>query len=329
VQADGKIVAGGFFTTLGGQPRKSLARLNPDGSLDDMFSPEANNEVFALALQADGKIVAGGGFTTLDGQTRIRIARLNSDGSLDAAFNPGVVGDGEIGALALQADGKIVVGGIFTTLGGLPRDRIGRFSNDTAALQKLTVAGDGASVTWTRGGSSPEVGRVTFELSIDGVTYTPLGEGTRIPGGWEMDGLALPFEQNFYIRARGYYATGYSTGSGSAVESVRSAFLNVIIPAITSADSATFVVSTEGSFTMTATGGPVPELTLSGTLPEGVTISDHGDGTATLAGTPAAGTTGSYPLTITASNGMTPDATQSFTLTISPAIIYLPLVFKR
>ena len=56
-----------------------------------------------------------------------------------------------------------------------------------------------------------------------------------------------------------------------------------------------------------------------GALPSGVTFTDNGDGTATLAGTPAAGTSGSYPLTITASNGVSPDATQNFTLTVNPS----------
>jgi len=69
------------------------------------------------------------------------------------------------------------------------------------------------------------VRRVTLELSPDGVTYTPLGAGTRIAGGWRLSGLALPFEQNLFIRARGYYTTGYENGSGSVVESVRNAYL--------------------------------------------------------------------------------------------------------
>jgi len=57
-------------------------------------------------------------------------------------------------------------------------------------------------------------------------------------------------------------------------------------------------------------------LSESGSLPSGVTFTDNGDGTATLAGTPASGSDGSYPFTITASNGISPDATQSFTLTV-------------
>ena len=89
-------------------------------------------------------------------------------------------------------------------------------------------------------------------------------------------------------------------------------------PAITSANGTTFTVGTAGSFTVTATGFPAPTLTETGTLPTGVTFVDNGNGTATLAGTPGAGTAAGspYTLTITAANGFLPNATQSFTLTV-------------
>ncbi len=99
-------------------------------------------------------------------------------------------------------------------------------------------------------------------------------------------------------------------------------------PAITSADSTTFVAGMPGSFTVTATGVPTPGIDLDGALPAGVTFTDHGDGTASLAGTPAAGATGEYPLMVTASNGVPPDATQAFTLTVE-ARIYLPLLVRN
>ena len=60
-------------------------------------------------------------------------------------------------------------------------------------------------------------------------------------------------------------------------------------------------------------------LSKTGALPAGVSFTDNGDDTATIAGTPAAGTGGSYPLTIKASNGVSPDATQTFTLTVNEA----------
>lgn len=88
-------------------------------------------------------------------------------------------------------------------------------------------------------------------------------------------------------------------------------------PALTSANSAKFIVGSAGSFEVKATGNPTPTLTKTGDLPSGVTFTDNGNGTATLAGTPDAGTQGSYPLTITAANGITPDATQAFTLHVN------------
>ena len=70
---------------------------------------------------------------------------------------------------------------------------------------------------------------------------------------------------------------------------------------------------------MTTSGLPTPALSETGTLPTGVTFTDNGDGTATLAGTPAAGTNGVYSFSIGATNGISPDASQSFTLTVDVA----------
>ena len=62
-------------------------------------------------------------------------------------------------------------------------------------------------------------------------------------------------------------------------------------------------------------------MTETGALPGGVTFTDNGDGTATLAGTPAANSAGVYPLTLTASNGDQPDSVQSFTFTVGQKIL--------
>src|SRR5882724_3894965 len=100
---------------------------------------------------------------------------------------------------------------------------------------------------------------------------------------------------------------------------VIASFLPPSAPTITSANSATLVVGALGTFTVTTTGAPTPTLTRAGTLPGGVTFTDNGNGTATLSGTPAANTGGIYPITITASNGVLPNATQNFTLTVNQA----------
>ncbi|MEI6395962.1 MAG: immunoglobulin domain-containing protein, partial [Verrucomicrobiota bacterium] len=132
VQPDGKILVGGSFTMLSGQPRNYIGRLNADGTLDSGFNPGANGGVSSLAVQADGKILVGGGFTTLGSQTHTNIGRLNVDGSVDSGFNPGAGGGSNpwVGSMAVQADGKILVGGNFTMLAGQTRNRIARLNAD-------------------------------------------------------------------------------------------------------------------------------------------------------------------------------------------------------
>ena len=89
LQADGKILVAGSFTTLGERTRDRIGRLNPDGTLDTGFNPGADGGVSSLAVQADGKILVGGDFTTLGGQTRNRLGRLNADGTLDTELQSG------------------------------------------------------------------------------------------------------------------------------------------------------------------------------------------------------------------------------------------------
>ena len=90
-------------------------------------------------------------------------------------------------------------------------------------------------------------------------------------------------------------------------------------PAITSPASTTFQVGTAGSFTFAATGTVAPTFTLTGALPNGLTLTNTGSGQATLTGTPAAGTGGTYNLVATASNGVMPNSTQNFVLTVNQA----------
>jgi outer membrane protein assembly factor BamB len=82
----------------------------------------------------------------------------------------------------------------------------------------------------------------------------------------------------------------------------------------TSLSAAPFTVGTPGTFTVTATGAPAPSLSETGSLPGGVTFNAS---TGVLSGTPAASTAGTYSITFTASSGVTPNATQNFTLTVN------------
>ena len=123
LQADGGIVVGGDFTALapggGAMLPQTIARVNPDGTVDPTFDPSANTMVNALTVQIDGRILVGGRFTTLAPNgatpvTRNYLARVNVDGSLDASFNPNP--NSILGAIAVQADGRILIGGEFSTL---------------------------------------------------------------------------------------------------------------------------------------------------------------------------------------------------------------------
>ena len=122
------------------------------------------------------------------------------DGTIEQLPNaPGGYG------VALQADGKILTTG----------QHLFRLHNDPA-VQSLTITGD-AKVQWMRSGTAPEVGLVTFERSIDsGATWTMLGRGTRISGGWELAVPGLP--SGAVIRARGRTAGGRSNANTGIVE---------------------------------------------------------------------------------------------------------------
>ena len=91
VQADGKILVGGDFTTLGGQTRNYIGRLNADGTLDTGFNPGPRRWVVCIRWRCrrTGRFWWAAHFTTLGGQPRNNIGRLNADGTLDTGFNPG------------------------------------------------------------------------------------------------------------------------------------------------------------------------------------------------------------------------------------------------
>ena len=149
IQPDGKSIIAGDFMRYNGTPRNRIARLNSDGLLDASFDPGwgANDRVGCSAVQPDGKIVLCGAFTGFNGAARNRITRLNSNGSLDASFNPGSGANNQILSLALQTDGKILIGGIFTSYNGTARNRIARLNTD-GSLDASFLPGSGTNVVY-------------------------------------------------------------------------------------------------------------------------------------------------------------------------------------
>ncbi len=248
VQPDGKILIAGNFTILNGNAVDYVGRLNTDGTPDYTFNPRANGVVNALALQADGKVIVGGSFTSIAGQSRTNLARLNSDGSIDPTFFPSF--NGGVSAVGNQTDGKILVGGTFTSVAGQPRTNLARLTATVPGAQYLSS--DGQSVTWLNLGGSPEVGRTTFESSMDGVNWASLGAGVRIANGWQITGVNLP--SNAMVRARGYATGGYWVGSGWLIESVGP----VLSPAVGLGSAQNpILVSNQFNFATFATPGQV------------------------------------------------------------------------
>lgn len=227
VQTDGKIVLGGpDFTSVDGQARKGLARLNADGTLDPGFNPNIAHPM-SIALQGDGKIIVNG------------TSRLNTDGTLDGTFNSSL--RAQVDGLAIQTDGRLLAAGWYSGLyrlnqDGSPDTTFTSLTNLSALSMglenngQIVIAGNptlavltntepateslnylGTTVTWLRGGSSPEVWWTLFEYSTNGVDWASLGNGARVAGGWELSGVVLP--PGCSVRASGAVAGGYFNDS--------------------------------------------------------------------------------------------------------------------
>jgi hypothetical protein len=194
----------------------------------------------------------------------------------------------------------------------------------TPASQSFTLTVDeGVSITSASSASDSEGSSFTFMVTTigaptpaltetgglpSGVTFTDNGNGTATVAGTPAAG------------SHGIYPVTITADNGDGFPASQSFTLTINEgAAITSANSTSFEIGSADSFTVTTTGSPAPALSETGSLPSGVTFTDNADGTATLAGTPAAGTGGTYPITITADNGDGGPVTQSFTLTVDEA----------
>jgi uncharacterized delta-60 repeat protein len=169
-QTDGKIIVGGNFSQINNVPRRNIARLNPDGSVDQTF--DAGNTldytVKKVIVQPDGKILVHKD-TFSNNITPAHIYRLNSDGSLAASFTPTT---GYIFGIALQADGKIVIGGNFSSVYGAARKNIARLNADgslDASFNPVTVISSFSSVLVQADGKILVGGQITGQPNIRGL----------------------------------------------------------------------------------------------------------------------------------------------------------------
>jgi uncharacterized delta-60 repeat protein len=188
VQADGKILVAGSFTTWDGISVGRIVRLNSDGTRDTAFATNtgtgANNIISPIAVQDDGKILVGGSFTTWNGTTVGRIVRLNSDGRVDTAFttNTGTGAAGTVVTIFVQPNGQILVGGFFTAWNGETVGRIIVLNNSgTVSTTFMNNLGDLTNVSAFRSFSSTASGDI-LALGIFTGTAT-FGSDTLISAG--------------------------------------------------------------------------------------------------------------------------------------------------
>ena len=185
------------------------------------------------------------------------------------------------------------------------------------AATTFTVGSPGSFLVTTSGVPTPVMSE--WGILPLGVTFTDNGNGTATLAGTPAAGTD------------GDYSIFFTAANGTLPNGVQAFTLHVIPappapPLITSDNNTTFTVGAFGSFTVTTTGSPIPTISRTGALPGGVTFLDNGNGTATLSGTPAVGSQGSYPFIIRASNGLSPDGVQAFALKVKsiPAIVVIP-----
>jgi uncharacterized delta-60 repeat protein len=340
---DGKVVVGGVFTTVGTTPRGRMVRLLATGAIDTSFAdPNFDDEVWAITVQPDGKYLVGGSFTG-------GIKRLNSNGTVDASFVPSSTtscwsiclrADGKITSLggtgiriwnadgsavpgytpptldnvayaaSITHEGKLYLGGNFSTADGQSYPGVVRVAQEVAGSQSLSLPNpEGSAIQWIRTGSVPEIDNCQFELSLNGTTFTKIaGTPVRISNGWELTNITprLPGGVNFTIRARGLATTGYHNASTSLMES--KSIFNRPKPVFTTQPASVSVILADPvgptlSVAVTSAAAVTYQWRKNNANIAGATSSSY-----TLPGPITATSAGSYTVVVTSSAGVVASA---------------------
>jgi uncharacterized delta-60 repeat protein len=229
IQSDGKTLVGGAFTSYNGTTSNRIIRLNSDGSNDNTFITGTGfgSTVNTIALQSDGKTLVGGLFTSYNGTTSNRIIRLNSDGSIDNTFSIGTGFNNPVNIIAIQSDGKILVGGLFTSYNGTTSNRIIRLNSDGSidntfitgtgfnnAIQIIQIQSDGKTLvggafTSYNGTTSNRIIRLNSDGSIDN-TFS-------IGTGFNFNVNAIQIQSDGKILAGGTFGSYNGTTSNRII----------------------------------------------------------------------------------------------------------------
>jgi uncharacterized delta-60 repeat protein len=184
LQSDGKIIIAGSFSQVNGKTAQGIARLHVDGTLDSDFSSSFPrvSEVKAIVIDSEQRILVGGTFRSVDGVSQANLVRLNSNGEVDFSFMPMLMGPspvytqrGYVNAIALQEDGKIVIGGVFTSINYLARNKIARLNSDGTVDEDF----------------DPDTGNTNpFDLDVEAIEIASNGQLYVAGGFTSMNGIA-------------------------------------------------------------------------------------------------------------------------------------------
>jgi len=173
---DGKIYAGGTFTTYSGSAINRIIRINTNGTIDTSFNvgTGTNSEVKSISLQSDGKVLVTQGSGTYSGSNASGIFRINTDGTRDTTFNEGTgITSGFVSFALIQSDQKIIAGGTFTFYSGSSSNRIIRINTNGTRDTTFNV-GSGFNGDGMTGVIDPVSGK-----SLIGGSFTTYSGSTR------------------------------------------------------------------------------------------------------------------------------------------------------
>lgn len=178
VLPSGKLIIGGWFTSINGVSTTNIARLNSDGTTDTSFTTGTgfNDYVSTLAVHSDGKIYVGGNFSSYSGTTRRYLARLNENGTLDAGFSNTIVSffSQTMHSIVPLSDGKVFIQGKFTSINAVSRPGLARLNSDGSPDTSFVVPGTYAAFNFMNSFAIRPDGKIyiggSFEVRVNNVT---------------------------------------------------------------------------------------------------------------------------------------------------------------
>lgn len=197
-----KMLLAGNFATFNGIASNCIDRMNTvDGSTDFTFNPGSGTDgvgnISTISVQSDNKIIIGGTFNSYQGNPCNGIARITNGGSFDPTFNvgTGVTGFNDyVYATAIQADGKILIGGTFEAYNGNVSENIARVNPDGSFDPTFAAAGFG------------------FNNTVTAIKIQP--DGKILVSGWFTAYNGVPVTRLVRLNSDGTIDSTFTVGTG-------------------------------------------------------------------------------------------------------------------